>query len=57
MPVKRGQDKQGRFYQWGTDGKRYYYRPEDESSRKRARARATMQGRAIAAREGGYGSR
>ena len=50
MPVRRGQDKDGPFYQWGRSGKRYRYRRGDDRSRDRARARAVLQGRAAQAK-------
>lgn len=46
MPVKRGSDDRGPFYRWGDSGKRYRYTPGNEASRKRARDRAVLQGRA-----------
>lgn len=47
MPVKscRSDGKPG--YKWGDSGKCYTYTPDDEESRKRARAKAEKQGRAI----------
>lgn len=50
MPVRRGEDREGPFYAWGDDGKRYRYTPGDYGSRQRAMARAAAQGRAIKAR-------
>lgn len=52
MPVMRGQDEEGTYYRWGKTGKKYYYRPGDENSRRRAKLRAQQQG--IAARASGY---
>lgn len=46
VPVKRGSDDRGPFYRWGDSGKRYRYTPGNEASRKRARDRAVLQGRA-----------
>ena len=46
MPVKRGSDDRGPFYRWGDSGKRYRYTAGNEASRKRARDRAVLQGRA-----------
>ncbi len=46
MPVERGQDSQGPFYRWGKQGKRYRYTAGNEGSAKRAKAKATLQGRA-----------
>jgi hypothetical protein len=54
MPVKRGQDKDGPYYQWGDHGKKYHYAAGDKSARERAKNRATKQGQAARAR--GYGS-
>jgi hypothetical protein len=53
MPVKRGQDKQGPYYQWGDSGKKYHYTPGDKRSRDRAKEQASKQGQAAHAR--GYG--
>jgi hypothetical protein len=46
MPVLRGKDSKGSFYQWGTQ-KKYYYKVGDKKSRKNAKARAERQGKAI----------
>lgn len=53
MPVRRGTDSAGPFYQWGKSGRRYHYDPDSDASRRRARARAVAQGRAV--RASGYG--
>jgi hypothetical protein len=50
MPVRRGQDSHGPFYQWGGSGKKYHYRPRDKASRDRAKEQATRQGQAAHAR-------
>lgn len=47
MPIHTGQDKNGNFYQWGKTGKKYYFKPGDEASRKRARGKAEAQQTAI----------
>jgi hypothetical protein len=47
MPVHRGQDKRGAFYQWGTTGKKYYYTTGSSRSRSLAMSKAALQGRAI----------
>lgn len=47
MPVRRGTDSDGPFYQWGKGGRKYRYRKGDDRSRDRARARAVLQGRAV----------
>lgn len=53
MPVKRGQDKDGPYYQWGDSGKKYHYAPGDKQARERAKQQANKQGQAAHAR--GYG--
>lgn len=55
MPVQRGQDSQGPYYQWGDSGAKYRYQPGDEPSRERAKAKAQKQG--TAARASGYRER
>jgi hypothetical protein len=52
MPVHRGKDKDGPYYQWGDRGKKYRYTSGDARSREAAKQRATKQGQA--ARAGGY---
>lgn len=52
MPVHRGRDGEGPYYQWGDSGKRYRYEPGDKESRDKARERAEKQGRAV--RASGY---
>lgn len=47
MPVHRGVDKIGNYFQWGNVGKKYYY--YNETTCKNAKKRATKQGRAITA--------
>lgn len=47
MPVRRGNDGHGPFYQWGNSGKRYYYVSNNPASRERARRRAEAQAAAI----------
>lgn len=55
MPVYRGKDSKGSFYQWGRDRPghhrwtRYYYRTRNERSRLRAKRAATRQGLAALA--------
>ena len=46
MPVHRGRDKNGSFYQWGTR-KKYYYVAGNEKSRNIAKQKATKQGIAV----------
>lgn len=55
MPVQRGQDSQGPYYQWGDSGAKYHYEPGDADSRERAKAKAQRQ--ETAARASGYRSR
>lgn len=45
MPVHKGEDEKGTFYQWGKSGKKYYY--TDELSEKEAIEKANKQARAI----------
>jgi hypothetical protein len=46
MPVRRGRDRKGPYYQWGDSGKRYRYTAGDAGSRDRAKRQATRQGQA-----------
>jgi hypothetical protein len=46
MPVHRGKDAKGPFYQWGNRAK-YYYKPGDAKSRNDAYAKASAQAKAI----------
>ncbi|HEY5891242.1 MAG TPA: hypothetical protein VIW94_11175 [Acidimicrobiia bacterium] len=46
MPVRRKEDKEGPYYQWGDSGKKYRYQPGDKKSRATAKAKATKQGQA-----------
>src|SRR5690606_27089015 len=55
MPVHRGKDSKGAYYQWGDSGKKYRYETGDKSSRERARSKAEKQGQA--ARASGYKAR
>jgi hypothetical protein len=50
MPVRRGKDTNGSFYQWGDSGAKYHYRAGDRAARKRAKEKAERQGRAARAR-------
>tara|TARA_R100001510_G_C7585038_1_gene156676 strand:- start:228 stop:692 length:465 start_codon:yes stop_codon:yes gene_type:complete len=45
MPTRRGTDRKGGFYRYGKSGKKYRYK--SESGRKKAKAKASIQGRAI----------
>lgn len=49
MPVHRGKDKDGAYYQWGSSGKKYRYETGNEKSRKAAKSKAEKQGRAAKA--------
>jgi len=46
MPIRRGHDSHGYFYQWG-GAKKYYYVANNPSSRTKAKNKAAKQGRAI----------
>jgi len=53
MPTKCGlKDSKGYFCRWGGHGAKYYYDPNDNASKERARAKANAQG--AAAHAGGY---
>jgi hypothetical protein len=51
MPVKRGKDSKGSYYQWGSQ-KKYYYTVGNKQARARAKNKAEKQGQAI--RAAGY---
>lgn len=46
MPVHRGKDGEGPYYQWGNSGKKYRYTAGDKKSREEAKGKATKQGQA-----------
>ena len=46
MPVHRGRDGDGPYYQWGKSGKKYHYESGDKGSREAAKEKATKQGQA-----------
>jgi hypothetical protein len=46
VPVHRGKDSKGPYYQWGESGKRYHYESGDKESRDEAKEKARRQGRA-----------
>lgn len=46
MPIHRGKDSKGPYYQWGSQ-KKYYYIPGDTKSRERAYGKAVKQAQAI----------
>lgn len=47
MPVHRGHDSKGSYYQWGNSGKKYYYISGSKRSRELAKKKAQKQGIAI----------
>ncbi len=51
MPIKRGEDNKGPYYQWGSH-KKYHYKPGNTQSRTRAYNKAVAQ--AQAAYSSGY---
>ena len=53
MPVHRGKDSDGPYYQWGGNGKKYHYTANDAASRESAKDKASKQGQAAHAH--GYG--
>lgn len=52
MPVHRGKDSAGPYYQWGDSGKKYHYESGNKSSQEKAKQKAERQGKA--ARASGY---
>lgn len=53
MPVRRGTDSQGNYYQWGSNGKKYYYKTKEGE----AMARAAAERQGVAAHASGYKSK
>jgi hypothetical protein len=49
MPVHRGTDSKGSYFQWGNHGKKYYYKTNSVISRQNAKDKAALQGRAARA--------
>lgn len=47
MPVKRGIDYNGSYFQWGNSGHKYYFISNNKKSRDIAYKKALKQGRAI----------
>lgn len=51
MPVEHGRTSQNgmprAYYRWGKTGHKYTYTPGDAAGRRRAKAQAALQGRAI----------
>jgi len=56
MPINQGYEyrdgKKWGYYQWGSSGKRYYYTPGNDASRRAAKSKARQQQKA--ARASGY---
>lgn len=48
MPLHRGSDSNGPFYQWGGRGKKYYYKSGSSAQRAKAKEKAMKQAKAIA---------
>jgi hypothetical protein len=46
MPVHRGKDSEGPYYQWGDSGKKYHYESGSKPSRESAKKKAEKQGQA-----------
>jgi hypothetical protein len=46
MPIHKGKDSNGYFYQWGHQ-KKYYYNPYSQHSQNQAYLRAVQQAKAI----------
>lgn len=49
IPVQKGKDSKGKYYRWGTRGKKYYY--TNEMSEAIAKNKARRQGRAIKSKQ------
>lgn len=47
MPIHRGSDAKGSYYQWGNTGKKYYYTSNNAKSRDIAKKKAQRQATAI----------
>ena len=47
MPVKQGKDAEGSFFRYGKSGKKYYFDPDSEQSKKLAMKKAKKQETAI----------
>ena len=52
MPIHRGSDSQGAYYQWGGHGHKYHFKANNASSRSNAHHKAEAQ--AAAAHAHGY---
>lgn len=46
MPVKMHHTVEGWYFQWGEHGKKYFFDPDDPSSKSKAKNNAARQGRA-----------
>ena len=55
MPVKQGKDSKGPYFRWGSSGAKYYFTAGNPDSRKKARDKASKQGKA--AHASGYGGK
>lgn len=47
MPINHGNDKNGHYFRWGTQGTKYYFNPQSTQSFNRAHDKALKQGVAI----------
>jgi len=47
MPYITGSDVKGHFIKWGPSGKKYYFNPDNKTSRQRAKKNAQKQAAAI----------
>lgn len=47
MPIHRGEDKEGAFYQWGRTGKKFHFDPSSPQSKSKALNSAQRQQSAI----------
>jgi|WetSurMetagenome_2_1015567.scaffolds.fasta_scaffold98329_3 hypothetical protein len=47
MPIHRGKDRSGNYFQWGNHGKKYYFNKNSDDSIIHAYNKALLQMRAI----------
>lgn len=47
MPIHRGKDRRGPYFQWGNHATKYYYKSGDKQSRERAYKKCIKQMKAI----------
>lgn len=47
MPLQKGKDKGKSFFRWGSQGKKYFYKPDSVRSKSVAMDKAVLQGKAI----------